>query len=287
MTYLEDHPPARSQYRQPRRARLTGAIVLHDAENATDLDGADTGAEAVARFISTRTDAAGSYHTVVDRDSIVRLVPYDWEAFGEGTGGNPWALHLSLAYGSKRMPTEVWWAGAIRNAVIEARAMAAHVKNATGITIPARRITAAEYRAGSPGFIPHADLDPRRRTDPVGFPWDPFLSLYANGDATMPAENPYPAATHEALDLLAEHAGYVGDRKWFGPLALEALHRLKNRAELLASADAALRDRLAAAEANREACEAEAAALRAELQTGGRIGQLLADLDAAIAKARA
>lgn len=35
--------------------------------------------------------------------------------------------------------------------------------------------------------------------------------------------------------------------------------------------------------ANREAAEAEAAKLRAELQTGGRIGQLLADLDAAMA----
>lgn len=39
--------------------------------------------------------------------------------------------------------------------------------------------------------------------------------------------------------------------------------------------------------ANREAAEAEAARLRLELQTGGRLPQLLADLDAAVAKARA
>ena len=42
-----------------------------------------------------------------------------------------------------------------------------------------------------------------------------------------------------------------------------------------------------AAKANREAAEAEVAQLRREAHEGGRIGQLLADLDAAIAKARA
>ena len=35
------------------------------------------------------------------------------------------------------------------------------------------------------------------------------------------------------------------------------------------------------------AAEAEAAQLRAQLQTGGRMPQLLADIDAALAKARA
>lgn len=39
--------------------------------------------------------------------------------------------------------------------------------------------------------------------------------------------------------------------------------------------------------ANREAAEAEAAKLRAQLQTGGRLPQLMADIDAALAKARA
>lgn len=118
---------------------------------------------------------------------------------------------------------------------------------------------------------------------------------------TTPSTNPYPAETAEALELLAQHAGYVGDRKWFGPDALAALHRLKNgkaetelalaftRGERDALEDAV--ERLEAerdtALANREAAEAEVAMLRRELHEGGRIGQLLADLDAAIAKARA
>lgn len=110
---------------------------------------------------------------------------------------------------------------------------------------------------------------------------------------TPPATaNPYPAETAEALDLLAQHAGYADpDRKWFGPLALEALHRLKNQAVELRKANATSGDILVrltgerdTAVANREAAEAEAAQLRAELQEGGRMPQLLADLDAAEAK---
>lgn len=185
MTYLVLHPPARTQYRYPRRATVTGAICLHDAENVTDLDGPDSGAEAVARFIQHRTDP-GSYHSIVDSDSIVRLVPYDAEAYGEGTGGNPHALHLALAYGSRWTPTPEWWAKAITNAATAARDMADWVHATTGVAVPARRITADQYRAGAPGFIPHADLDPKRRSDPVGFPWDPFLALYANTTAKPP-----------------------------------------------------------------------------------------------------
>jgi len=217
MTYLVLHPPARSQSRYPRRATVTGAIVVHDAENVTDLDGPDSGAEAVARFIATRSDP-GSYHTIVDSDSIVRLVPYDAEAYGEGTGGNPYALHLSLAYGSKTPPTPVWWANALRNAATEARAMADWVHATTGITVPARRITADQYRAGAPGFIPHADLDPGRRSDPVGFPWDPFLALYANTTTPTttqpPKETPMPVpqpTLTEIEDFVLEDFAAVGN----------------------------------------------------------------------------
>lgn len=111
---------------------------------------------------------------------------------------------------------------------------------------------------------------------------------------TPTTENPYPAETAEALELLAQHAGYAGDRLWFGPLALEALHRLKNDKLALAAANKTSADTMVrivaqrdTALANREAAEAEAAKLRLELQTGGRMPQLLADLDAAVAKARA
>lgn len=93
---------------------------------------------------------------------------------------------------------------------------------------------------------------------------------------TTPAStNPYPAETAEALELLAQHAGYVGDRKWFGPDALAALHRLKNRAEGLAATNVdlaghnvTLASERDTAIANREAAEAEALQLRRQIQEG-------------------
>jgi hypothetical protein len=207
--YLIEHPPVRTQFRPGRRAEPTGAIVVHDAENATDLDGADTGAEAVARFISTRTDGAGSYHSIADSDSVVRLVDYGDEAFhvGVSRGGvraNSISLGLSVAYGSRSMPTGGWWPGALRNAAAEAAAMAAWLLAEHGIVVPDRRITADEFWAGKPGFISHAELDPGRRSDPVGFPWASFLAFFHT--ATQPT-GVTTTVTTTTTELTAELVG--------------------------------------------------------------------------------
>ena len=45
MAWLDDHPPKRSQFRDPRRERVSGVIVVHTAENVMDSIGVDTGAE--------------------------------------------------------------------------------------------------------------------------------------------------------------------------------------------------------------------------------------------------
>jgi hypothetical protein len=182
MTWLETHPPLRQQFIRPRRAAATGAIVVHTAENTTDVTlPTDNGAEAVARFIATRTDAAGSYHSVVDSDSIVRVMPYSWEAFHEATGGNRWSLGLAIACHAAEWPVlpVAWIVRAIDLAAEEAAMMAAWVKETHGIEVPATRITASQYRNGQPGFIAHAQLDPTRRSDPgPKFPWDAFLDRY-------------------------------------------------------------------------------------------------------------
>ena len=135
----------------------------------------------------------------------------------------------------------------------------------------------------------HREYAPGRKIDPTGIDMALFRADVAAAQppgGTVPTDNPYPAETAEALELLAQHAGYVGDRLWFGPLALEALHRLKNDKLALAAANKTSADTMVrivaerdAAKANREAAEAEVAMLRKQLQEGGRTPQLLADLD--------
>jgi N-acetyl-anhydromuramyl-L-alanine amidase AmpD len=180
--YLLDHPPARRQFRTSRRAEPTGCNVIHTAENATDITGADGGAEAVARFIAGRTDAAGSYHRVGDRDSHVPLVPFSSEAFHDGTGSNSWSVGLALAMRAADWPRlsaddrDAYLATLVRMAVESYEWHRTHY----GIIIPAVHLTVAESDAGKPGFIGHGERDPGRRSDPGrGFPWGLFLTRYA------------------------------------------------------------------------------------------------------------
>lgn len=237
--YLEDNPPARSQFRRQRRAQVTGAIVVHTAENTADTSGTDGGAEAVAYFIAHRSDA-GSYHTIVDSDSAIQLCRYEWEAFHEGTGGNRWSLGLSFACRADQWPTlpSTWRDRALQRAAGQAADMARWVRRTTGIVVPSRRITAAEYRAGRPGFVGHAELDPSRRTDPgPRFPWATFLNYYATaiqkppppgGDPPM-AANPYVLEIQQVLNNAGFPPGPVDGIA--GPQTVNAVHALKNAYE--------------------------------------------------------
>lgn len=179
--YLRLHPPATPQYRSPRRNTVTGAIVVHTAENTPDYVAYDGGAEAVARYIRGRS-TPGSYHDLVDSDSRVHLIDYGDEAFHEATGGNRWSLGLSIATRADVWPLapQGWRDGAIEQAAQAATEMARYVAARTGRVPPARRISATDYRAGAAGFVSHGELDPGRRHDPgSGFPWGQFLGRYA------------------------------------------------------------------------------------------------------------
>lgn len=229
MAYLDDHPPARTQFRR-RYATPTGLIVVHTAESMLDTIGEDTGAEGVADFIRRRADP-GSYHRLVDSDSIVPVVRFEMAAYGDGTGSNEFAIHLSFACRAAdwpRMSAERLEAFLV-NGAKAAREAATWVARVHGITVPARRVTRAQSEQGAAGFISHGERDPGRRTDPgPGFPWDRFLTLYASEEDDMTPEqieqlNRIEKNTERALRMAERHNDR---RKAQASRAMDRLNRI-------------------------------------------------------------
>lgn len=249
-TYLQDHPPRRSQCRWERRQTPTGLTVVHTAESALDVIAPDTGAENVARYIATRTDP-GSYHDLVDSDSALQLLPYDAEAYQDGTGSNPYALSISFACRGSDWPR---MATARRDAFLKHGAsafgrqqawLAEHDYPAT----PLRRITRSESARGLPGFISHGDRDPWRRTDPgPGFPWERFFELCSYVVAQPPPDDPsYPS--EDDVDLYRDTrpgAEHPQDVVAFSPLGRRRLETLEEVAYWQASGRAPAAVRLLA-----------------------------------------
>lgn len=180
--YLIDNKPTISQY-GPRTRKPNGLIVVHTAESVFDNIGPDTSAEAVANFIRTRT-TYGSYHDLVDSDSIVNLVPYYLSAWQDGTGSNPYALSISFACSThhwREMTPEKRRAFLRSGAKAFARQQAWLKANGYPPT-PLRWITKAQSDAGVAGLIAHGHRDPSRRSDPGInapnlFPFDEFLEM--------------------------------------------------------------------------------------------------------------
>lgn len=182
--YLQDNPnPNTGQFGWPR-TKVSGVVGVHTAENNTDFDGSDPGAEDVARFIGRRTDY-GSYHALADADSRIKLVHPSYAAWAD-TENNAHAMSVSGAMQAARWreltPER---AAAITRNMAYAAAELVQDAVAAGLLAtptPARRITPAEAIAGSKaGFYGHGETNPGRRYDPgQNFDWNLFLTTYAN-----------------------------------------------------------------------------------------------------------
>lgn len=189
--YLIDHPPRQRQFRE-RGTTISGVVVIHTAESLPDFSGPDTGAEGVARFIQGRSDF-GSYHWLADSDSLVDLIPMErFQAYGDGTGSNPHAIHISAATQAARwdgLPDQ-WVKETVENMALAAHRASDLLEKVHGVRIPAKRRTKAETDRRLEGFISHAERDPARRSDPgKSFPWDYFFKVYRE------LENPTPKPT--------------------------------------------------------------------------------------------
>lgn len=200
--YLLDNANTNPQYAYPRRggARFSGTIIVHTAECAMDLIGVDSSAENCANFIRTRSDW-GSYHRLVDSDSIINMLPFDYEAW-QDTETNNWAVGISAAVMAGQ------WVNipearrdAIYRNLARAGAEAVRFANARGIHVPIRRISGAEARARVPGFCAHGDSGLYRSDPGQQFDWTKFLNYVAQelGAATPAPSAPQPTNPQAGL----------------------------------------------------------------------------------------
>ena len=187
--YLITNPPRVRQFRE-RGTTISGVVVVHTAESYPDEAGPDTGAESVARFIQQRT-TYGSYHRLCDSDSIVNLVPLSMQAYGDGTGTNPHAMHVSAATQAAKWPSlsKSWIEETVENMALAAHEFSDELERVHGVRIPARRVTKAQSTSRTEGFISHGERDPGRRYDPgASFPWGMFMEAFQDFEAPKVAK---------------------------------------------------------------------------------------------------
>lgn len=214
--YLLDYNPGTQQWGYPRRgATLSGTAIIHTGECAMDFDGQDDSAENSARNIANRADY-GSYHRYVDSDSIIRMLPWEYEAW-QDSNTNPWAVGISAAVQSGRwleIPP-VRRDRIYRNLAACAAEFVTFMR-ARGIEVPLRRITGAQARARVPGFCAHGDSG-IARTDPgVQFDWAMFFRYTAealSGVAAMGEVTPEKEEDDEML-IIGKLKGT--DQVWIG-----------------------------------------------------------------------
>lgn len=169
---LDNRNPNGDNFYTSRRGELRIGVV-HTAENLPYWrDAEDKGAENVADYATT-TNRAVSWHTTVDSDSTVRMLPDDYTAF-HVRGYNSISVGMEIATQAHKWNSapDDWLEGVIRETAAEI------ARWKTELGIPIRRISKADVDNGKWGVVGHAALDPSRRSDPgEDFPWDQVLAL--------------------------------------------------------------------------------------------------------------
>lgn len=238
MSYLLDYNPGTQQYTYPRRggAQLSGTAIMHTAECAADNFGEDTSAEGCAHMIANRADY-GSYHRLVDSDSIIDMLPWEFEAWQDSETNN-WAVGISAA-----LRTSDWLTMPADRAERVYRNLAACAADfvrymaSKGITVPLRRITGAEARARVPGFCAHGDSG-IGRTDPgINFNWETFFrytqealngTISTQGSTTTPQEDELSAAAELDISRVRQIL-----ESWEGNGILSKVNAIDNRTAIL------------------------------------------------------
>ena len=169
--YLLDHPNPNYPQTRPRTSwgwlRPTGLVTVHTAEGALDRIAPDTGAENVAGFIASRSDAGG-YHVLVDTDSTIDMAPDDlmtWHTAAGNLNGPGWGI--SAACRSTEWDPDADWTrtiiGRMGAAIRAFWERQGHDPVASARWIPGRDVLAAGGRVV--GLVHHGDVQPGDRSD--------------------------------------------------------------------------------------------------------------------------
>lgn len=219
--YLTGKKLGTQQWYEKRNRPLTGCTVLHTAESVMDSVGPDTGAEAVAEFIRTRT-TPGSYHDLVDSDSWIPLVDLRHGAFHDGTGSNNWALSLSFACRTTdwRTMSAEKRRGFLRQGARAFLAQQAYRRSIGAPLTELRLISKAQSDRGESGFTYHGYRDPGRRSDPGVampnlFPFDEFIAecRAVMAGTPSPQEDTLSAAeVKQIVDPIRGDIGFIRDQ---------------------------------------------------------------------------
>ena len=197
---LVDSPnPNTPQGVYPRRggAQLSGTCIVHTSEGPWRA-----GVDALTRLVRTRADH-GCYHQACDWEDIARYYPWEWETWQDSETNN-WAVGIAAACKTtdwEVMPADVR-EGFYRNMAQMAADFVTYMAS-KGVTVPLRRLTGWEARAGVPGFCAHGDSGVYR-TDPGSqFEWTKFFTYTAQalGSAAITTQG---TITPEEDDMYTE-----------------------------------------------------------------------------------
>lgn len=218
--YLTDHPNPRYPQTRPRSAwgwdKPTGLVTVHTAEGALDRIAPDAGAENVAAFIATRSDAGG-YHVLVDTDSTIDMAPDDvmtWHTAAYNLNGPGWGV--SAACRSTEWDPDAEWTRQIIARMGQAIA-AFWRRQGHDVAASARWLSHDQVRAAGGrivGLIHHGVIQPGDRSDawalhPQRWRLDAMLLAAIVDKAPNPRPTPTPPSPEE--DIMVTRAENQAD----------------------------------------------------------------------------
>ncbi|ALY09293.1 endolysin [Arthrobacter phage Jasmine] len=196
--YLSDHPnPNAGQYVTQRRGiygQLSGTVIMHTAEGY--------GAANVAGFIARREDY-GSYHRLVDPNTIIEMAHWEWETWQDSETNN-WAVGISAACNARdwlgiEIQTRLKY---YRNLAICAADFVRYMRENYDIEVPRVRISGEQARARVPGFCAHGDSGLSRFDPGPDFDWETFFAMT---NEELGEEDEDMAITDNDLERIAHH----------------------------------------------------------------------------------